>query len=265
MPEKIVLVFLCTLIIHAVDTLSYAVRLAGVRTGKLAVSLSLTGMIVLVSRTSNMIQAPFAGKIIDMARKSANFDPEFVFRIIIAASSFGTILAILLFPTIVNISAKAIDRLEVAGSIPQLLRASVQIDKLKRVRGFFVPPKWEMLSRMRLGGVPKRLMLLNCVVTAVYTIGVLSALYASYLVPELGTATSQSSGLINGFATVILIVLIDPQVALLTDRTIRGESRKSELNKMFATLMLSRFVGTLLAQLIFVPAALWVIWLVRLL
>lgn len=38
MTGELLLVVLLTLVIHAVETLAYAVRLAGIRTGKLAVA-----------------------------------------------------------------------------------------------------------------------------------------------------------------------------------------------------------------------------------
>jgi len=69
-----------------------------------------------------------------------------------------------------------------------------------------------------------------------------------------------SSGLINGFATVIFTILVDPQVALLTDRALHGKSTPAEMSKVFGLLMISRFLGTLLAQLLFIPAAYWIIW-----
>lgn len=36
-------------------------------------------------------------------------------------------------------------------------------------------------------------------------------------------AASQSSGLINGIATILLTILIDPQIGLLTDKVLKGE------------------------------------------
>lgn len=260
MLEKTLFISLFTLIIHTADTLSYSVRLAGVRTRRLAVSMSLTGIILLVSRTSNIIQAPLTGALIDAAKKSIDFHLEFHFRLIIAASSFGTLLAMLLFPTFVSLAERVIAHLEIAGSIPNLLRSHLTIRKVKQVKQHVRWPKWEMLSRLRIGGIPKRLLLLNCMVTAIYTVGVLASLYASILVPELAMTAAMSSGLINGFATIIFILLVDPQVALLTDKAIDGRIKKSQVNKVFGLLMMSRFCGTLLAQFIFIPAAYWVAW-----
>jgi hypothetical protein len=253
------LICLFTLIIHTTETLSYAVRLSGVRTGRLAVALSLTGMILLVSRTSNLIQGPMTGGLIDEAAVT-HVDVEPYFRYIIAAASLGTAVAILLFPTFVQLSERLIAHLEVAGSIPKLLKNSVNIDSLKHVSYHIRIPRLQALSRFRIKDIPKRLLLLNCIVTGIYTISVLSALYASLIAPELKMTLAMSSGLINGFATVILTVLVDPQVGLLTDKALHGQIGADAIREVYIWLMVSRFLGTLLGQALFLPAAYWVAW-----
>lgn len=253
MIEKVLIISILTFIIHAVETLSYGVRLAGVRTGKLAVALSLTGMIVLVSRTSNLAQAPMMGKIVDYAKLHAEYSLEAQLHIFIAAASLGTLFAIVFIPTAIRLSVSLISRLEETGSLPRLLRESVSIRKLKVVRGHVQMPSWAMLSRLRIGGVPKRLLILNMLVTGIYTVGVLAALYASFLLPEYSVTASQSSGLINGVATILMTILVDPQVALMTDRAMNGNESLAQINKMYGLLMFSRFFGTVLAQVLLVP------------
>ena len=49
-------------IIHLIATLSYGVRIAGARTGKVAFCLSLFNILVLVSRTSNTLLTPALSK-----------------------------------------------------------------------------------------------------------------------------------------------------------------------------------------------------------
>jgi hypothetical protein len=262
LPNALILICVLTLIIHAAETLGYAVRLAGVRSGKLAVALSLTGIIVLVSRTSNMAQATFTGGLIDTAKAQAGEPLQSQFHWIIASASMGTIVSILLFPTMVFVFMRLVAYLEITGSIPALVKESVTIDKLKRVKRNMRLPRWEMLMRLRIGGIPKRLLLMNTVVTGIYTVGVLSSLYASYLAPQHAGAASQSSGLINGIATILLTVFIDPQVALLSDKAMSGKVKPSEINKMFGLLMLSRLAGTLLAQFLFLPGAAFIAWVV---
>lgn len=257
----ILFVALFTLIIHAAESSSYAIRLAGVRTGKYAVALSLTGIVVLVSRTANMMQAGPMGHLADRAGSSLAMD-EFIekLRIILAASTIGTILAMLLFPTCLRIAAAAVTRLEAAGSLPGLLRESVSFESLRKARKLLKAPEPSMLHALRIGGVPKRLFLMNMIGTAIYTAGVLAALLAAAQHPDLTASASMSSGLINGFATIIMTILVDPQVALVTDKVMSSRSGYSGLNRTYGLLLFSRLCGTLLAQLLLTPAAIWIGW-----
>lgn len=262
--EQIIILACFTLIIHLVETLTYAIRIAGVRLSKLAVALSLVGVILLISRTANLFQGVLSGSIIDHAKSHPDFSLVETFHIIIGSATAGTLLALLLYPTVVALSSRMIDHLELAGSIPQMVRSSVSIDKLQKARKHLRLPKLSMLSRLRVGGIPKRLILMNCFVTAIYTIGVLAALLASTLTTEDAMTAAQSSGLINGIATILLTILIDPQVGILTDKVLRGERKPAALQKMFVFLMMSRLAGTLLAQVLLVPAAYWIKWVVSL-
>ncbi|MDQ1910337.1 lipid II flippase Amj family protein [Paenibacillus sp. GD4] len=259
MTGQLLIICCLTAVIHLAETLGYAVRLAGVRAGKLAVALSITGIILIVARTSNMLQGALSGSIIDDAKAGIGMDLRTQLHFIIGSASVGTILAILLFPTAVFISMRLVAHLEAAGSMPQMLHG-VTVRKLRHVQAHLRRPRLEMLSRLRIGGIPKRLLLLNTLVSGIYTVGVLAALYASYLVPASATAASQSSGLINGIATILLTLLIDPQVALLTDRALSDPSHLTEMNKMFGLLMLSRLLGTLLAQVLLLPGAYLIVW-----
>jgi hypothetical protein len=190
--------------LHFSETLTSSLRLAGVRLGKLAVALSLTGIILLISRNTNMLQAPLTGKIVDFSKHTPDFNLIEQLRLIILSASLGTITAVFVFPSAVFLSKRIISQLEVTGSIPQMIITSVSIQKIKNVRFHLRAPKLDMISRLRIGGIPKRLVALNILVTAIYTIGVLAALLASTFVSEYSTAASQSSGLINGVATILL-------------------------------------------------------------
>lgn len=251
-----------TFIIHLSETLTYSLRLAGVRAGKLAVALSLSGVILLISRTANMVQAPLTGKLIDFAKQNVGYNLVDSFRLIIGAATLGTFAAILLFPSAVLLSSRLISHLEAAGSIPQMIRYSISVQKIHHVRYHFRLPKLSMLSRLRIGGIPKRLVILHVLVTAIYTIGVLAALLASTLTVEHSIAASQSSGLINGIATILLTLLIDPQIGLITDKVLKGEKEIASLNKVFGLLMVSRLLGTVLAQVLLLPAASCIRWVV---
>ena len=64
--------------------------------------------------------------------------------------------------------------------------------------------------------------------------------------------------MVNGFATILLFILIDPQLSVMTDDVISGQVSEPMFRRTIVWLSLSRVAGTLLAQLLFLPAA----WLV---
>ncbi len=225
MVNSLIVVCLLTMIIHTAETLSYSVRYAGVKLNKIAIALSLTGIIVLVSRTANMIQAPLTAKFVDYAKIHSDL------RIILLASSLGTLIAIAVFPTFVGLFGRIISKLEIEGSIPKLL-TSVTIGQLKNTRKYIRKPKVNLYN-FRYLGIPKRFIVMNVFVTAFYTVGVISSLYAAHLMPQYSTTASQASGLINGMATILLTIFIDPQLGLITHKATENVEYRDQLGKIY--------------------------------
>jgi hypothetical protein len=250
------------MVIHTAETLSYSVRFAGVKLNKIAVALSLTGIIVLVSRTANLIQAPLTAKFVDHAKVDPTFHLISHLRFIILASSVGTLLAIVLFPTFISVFGRIISRLEVAGSIPKLI-TGVTIGQLIKTKHYIKKPSFK-LHYFRYLDIPKRFIAFNIFATAFYTVGVLSSLYAAHLLPQFSTTASQASGIINGIATILLTIFIDPQLGLITDKAINNEEYRDQLGRIYILLMVSRFLGTMLAQFILVPASYFISMIVKL-
>ncbi len=93
---------------------------------------------------------------------------------------------------------------------------------------------------------------------ALLTVGVIASLYAGYLYPEYRVTASQLSAIVNGLATLLLFVLIDPQLSVMTDDVIAGAVDEATYRRTVVWLSISRIAGTLVAQLLFLPAA----WLV---
>ena len=90
-------------------------------------------------------------------------------------------------------------------------------------------------------------------------VGVFAALYAGYLRPELRVTASQMSAVVNGIATILMFAFIDPYLSLMTDDVAAGKVGESYFRRSVVWLTGSRLVGTVLAQVILVPAALWIV------
>lgn len=266
--NRLLAVFLLTFLIHLVDALSYAVRPAGVRTGRLATALSLFNVIALAARTANLIQAPLLGSLVDQAvlhGTSARLADDF--RLVLAAATLGAVVGAGAVPTFVRVFSRAILAFERAGSVLGLLARAVSPRALLSVSHDVRPPGLELGRRLDFRGVPYGFLVLNVAITAIYTTGVLSALYAGALVPNYRTTATQLSGVINGFATVLFVLAVDPVAALVTDQVLAGRRPRGQVNAVAALLSGTKVLGTLLAQLLFAPAADLVVavtgWIVR--
>jgi hypothetical protein len=102
---------------------------------------------------------------------------------------------------------------------------------------------------------------MNVISVAIITVGVISSLYAGYLNPDLRATSSTLSSVINGFATILMFVFIDPYLSIMTDEVVMGECKESVFRKYIVYMVLARIAGTLIAQVIFVPSAKLIAWL----
>lgn len=260
--EKLIYIALFIFIIHSIETLAYAVRLSGARVKRIATALSLFNIMVMVSRLANMMQQPFTGSLIDNA-PSTNAQ-EFVatqFRFLIGASTVGTIFGMLLLPTFVALFSRAIIHLsEERGSVPSLFKRLFSLQYIKRGITHFSLPRFSYLKDTKIRDIPVRLFLINMIITAIYTIGVLSALYAALLTPERASTAIMASGLINGIATILLVIFVDPKVSVIADDVVNGRGNYQALKNMSLMMVTSRLLGTLLAQVFFIPGAKYIAW-----
>lgn len=246
--------FMLTVVIHVVDTISYSVRLNSVKHGNFALSTSMFNLIVLVARTANMFQGPLIGSLIDNSIKQ-NYNPIFETRQVIFATTLGTILGIIAIPSFLQVFSKGVSKLEETGSIPSLVIQSLSIGNIKRIAKSTIRPKKSMISQLRFKDIPKRLLILNTLITGIYTIGVLAAYYASIYVPDKRLAVSASSGMINGIASIFLTLFIDPKAAIITDEVYRGKREYGDVKALVILLIGTKLIGTLLGQLLLIPSA----------
>lgn len=264
---KLLIVCFFLLIITMIETLAYSTRISGARVKLLATAMSLFSTLVILSRFSVMIQQPLTGKLIGEApdvNKVIFIEEQY--RILIGVTTLGVILGIFLFPTFISIFSRAIIHLSnEEGSIIALVKKWFNVEGIKKVISYFRLPNVAYLKGVTLQTIPKRLFVINVIISAVYTVGILSSLYASMIVPEeYSQATLLSSGIINGVATILLSLFIDPKASVLADKVVKKKSKYIYLKSYSLTMISSKLIGTVVAQLIFIPAAYYVAWFAQL-
>jgi len=257
MPKQIIIVLILTFIIYVISTLSYSVRIVGVRTGRIAISFAVFNIFALISRTANSIQAPLMAKTIESTIKTGN--PEnllYIFRWIIFSTTLATITGALLMPTFIKVFGKAVESFSIYRSIPRLLLHGFSKSGIEQFKNSVTKPRRENLQQLKsFKMIPKKIILLNTLAFAVSTVGILASLYAGCLNPELRTTCSTLSAVVNGFSTILMFIFIDPFISMLTDDVIKGECSELHFNRCIIFIVGGLISGTILAQFLLVPAA----------
>ena len=258
MDLNLAIICLLTFVIHLIGTLAYAVRIAGVRTRRIAMSFALFNILVLVSRTSNSFQAPFLAK-----RVEENLIQPVVahsllsdFRWLLFSATLATVAGAFLIPTFQRIFSRAVQDFQVHRSIPRLLLHVCFRGGLSYIKDSVSVPASGNLTALSGGrSISAGTIVLNVVAVSLWTVGVFAALYAGYLNPQLRVTSSTLSSIVNGVATILMFVIIDPQLSVMTDDVVEGRLDEPSFRRTIVWLVGSRLAGTLLAQVLLLPAA----------
>lgn len=262
MDTTIIFLVVLTFIIHLIGTLAYSVRITGTRTGTIAVSFALFNIMILGSRTANTFQGPLLAKRIEQNLAQDILDGTATdFRVLLLASTVATLTGIIVTPIFQRLFTEAVEKFKDYRSVSRLIAKGMTPSGLAHIRAYMaIPSKGNLRFYRYSDHIPLKYVLYNTIATAVWTTGVFSALYAGYLNPDVRVTSSQLSSIINGVATIILIVFIDPYFSMLTDDVAGKRIGQAYFRRSIIWLGVSRFAGTLLAQLILVPASVLIVF-----
>lgn len=256
MSVHILSVIILTFLINLITTLSYSVRIVGIRTGKIAISFALFNILVLISRTANGAQAPLLASSIEKNLKSGIESNIGDFRLIILSCTIATIIGGFLIPTFQRLLSVAVDKFSIYKSVPKVIFYGFTKGGISYLKESIAIPNTRNVTQIDLKDqFPWKVFIMNVVAVAIISVGVLSSLYAGYLNPELRTTSSTLSSVINGFATILMFVFIDPFLSVMTDEVVLGKCEESQFRKYIVYMVLARVAGTILAQIIFIPSA----------
>ena len=262
MDKQLLLICALTFIIHIIGTLAYSVRIAGIRTRRIAVSLALFSILMLLSRTSNSFLGPFLAKRVEtgidqhVAASTLLLD----FRWLLFSASLATIIGAILIPTFQRAFCRAVEHFQVHRSVPKLLLHAVFKGGLSYLTTSASLPKPANVTGLRQkSGVSVSMTAMNVIATALWTVGVFAALHAGVLDPSVRVTSSTLSSIINGGATIMMAVFIDPHMSGMTDDVIEGKIEESQFRRAVVWLVGSRLAGTLIAQFLLVPSAVGIV------
>ncbi len=268
--HTVIIVSFFTFLINIAESLAYSMRYSGLKTKQIAISMSFVSSTLLISRLSNMFQSPLFGKMVDVTAKAnstaALLNLETSFRVVIFSGFVGVFLAALLTPTMIKIYDLAINNFLKIGSLPRMFAYTLMSPrKMLKISKCFTLPRLSMLKDISLKNLPKKFLVLNCFVASIYAIGVLASLLAGAYLPDLRATALMLSGIVNGVATIMFTLMVDPTGARITDQAVHGVRPAADVKSVVFYLIFSRMIGLLIiSQIILMPSVSYIMAIAKL-
>lgn len=246
----------------------YASRVSALTTASRASAIAVFNFFSLLARVGGQVYAPFVGAVTDSLTNRPNgqaLGPEALDRLetfyrgLISGATVGCVLSVLMIPTFVKVYEVMIRELNEKESLPAVLLKGLNPGNWPRILRLLTPPWKQHVSRDALSKLPKAFLWANVIVLAFITVGQIAAIYAgAALSPSVARTTTLLSPLINGVATITASLLVDPTCSILVDQAGKGQRSLAEIETMTFWLALGTVAGTLISQIVFMPAA-WAI------
>lgn len=263
MSTQIIIVLILNFIISLIGTLAYSVRLVGVRTGKIAVSFALFNVLMLISRTAVTFQVPILTKFVENSTGESNILE--VFNYIIIVSGVAAIVGTSLIPTFQRLLYKGVLAFTVNRSISKLLIHSFSKSGIRHMRDCVAVPVKENITNLNYKKLPIKLIVFNLLTVALITVGALAPIYAGSVEPDLRATCITLSSVINGIATILMTVFIDPSLSIMTDDVIEGIISEDDFRACVIGMVGSKIVGTFAAIFLLIPATYAIVFIARIL
>jgi hypothetical protein len=259
MDLQLFVLFALTFVINLVGSLAYSVRIAGIRTRRIALSFSLFNILVLVSRTANSFQSPVLAKRVEQnVLTGATGHGIADFRWLLLSASLATVVGALFTPSFQRIFTRGVQAFAHSRSTVKVMLRALSPMGLAYIAHSIVLPAGSNLRHLRQQRLPLGVLAVNAGATAIWTVGVFASMYAAYLNPNLRATTSNLSSVVNGLATILLFTIVDPWLSVVTDDVMQGRSSDAYFRRSVTGLLGSRLAGTVLAQVLLIPAATFV-------
>jgi len=250
-------------IIAIIGTLAYSVRLVGVRTGKIAITFAVFNILSLVSRTALTFQAPLLTKFVE--NSTGGNDVLNLFKLIIIVSGIATLVGAFLIPTFQRLFYKGVIRFSIDKSIPKLIMHSFSKAGVHYMRDCISIPVKESVTKINFKKLPLKIIIYNIIAVAILTVGALAPIYAGTIVPDLRATCITLSSVINGFATILMSIFIDPQLSIMTDDVIDGKCPEEDFRSCVIAMIGSKTIGTFAALPLLIPASYIIVFVAKVL
>ena len=243
MPITVLLtVCLLYFVIHFIGTVAYAPRITGVLSGRLSLSISIANILSVIARFASALMVPILSKQIESSLiinpKPADIPNDYI--PFFGMAIIGTWVGTLCFKQSIKFIYYTVVAYDVQSNILlQMLKVLLTLRAKENIQLHIATVNFKKIDYQYI--------LLNVLVTCIYTSATLAAIYSAYIVPQYRVTSLSCAFLINGVGTVIFATILDPYVTSITDATIAGTETFPHFYYRIKVFIYSRLVGVVLS------------------
>jgi hypothetical protein len=262
MSIQIIIILILNFIISIIGTLAYSTRLVGVRTGKIALTFAVFNILSLVSRIAGTFQIPILTKLVE---HNSNGDYLInVFNLIIIVSGVATIVGAFFIPTFGRIFYKSVLCFSVDKSFSKIILYGFSKAGINCIKDCIAIPVKSNIIQINYKKIPKKVTMYNIIAVSLITTGTLAPIYAGSIAPDLRATCITLSSVINGLATILMSIFIDPNLSIMTDDVIDNKCTEEDFRLCIFAMIGSKILGTFSAVLLFIPSSYLIVYIARL-
>ena len=238
---------------------TYAARVSAVVTKQIATALAIYNLFFLISRLSGQVFGPLLGSTADhLVRTHQVRQLEMLFRQVLGGATLGVLLGLLLLPTFVEVINQAVHQLQLRGSIPAVVWRCLRPSTWPTIFGCLRRPSLLGVRLRDVKRIPYPFLLGNVLVLAIHSAGNMAAIHAGAQLdghPGAARAATLLSSVVNGVATIMLSLVVDPTLARITDQCKQEKREELDIKVAAVFLLGGMLLGTIFSQLVFTPAS----------
>jgi hypothetical protein len=119
------------------------------------------------------------------------------------------------------------------------------------------------ITKIEFKKLPIKIIIFNVIAVSLITVGSLAPIYAGKIAPDLRATCITLSSIINGVATVLMSIFIDPQLSIMTDEVMEGKCTEEEFRSCVVAMVGSKSVGTFASFLLLIPSSYLIVFIAR--
>jgi hypothetical protein len=216
---------------------------------------------MLVSRTAVTFQVPILTKFVEHSSDNSNLLN--IFHLIIIVSGIASIIGAFLIPTFQRIFYRGVLQFSIDRSIPRLLIHSFSKAGVNYIKDCVAIPGKGNITQLNLKKLPVKIIVYNIITVALLTVGSLAPIYAGSIAPELRATCITLSAIINGVATILMSIFIDPQLSIMTDDVMEGKCTVEEFRTVVIAMVGSKTIGTFASILFIIPSSYLIVFIAK--